>query len=155
MKQLTILLPLKWREEIRFPMHPKCFPKLYLQKVPFSLFQGFISIVFKSSAALLELRLTRGTLALLSLWKCRHSGLCWTRSETERSQSSPRYTGQKEVPFSQKARKCYPTPNDFSTSSALQLRAEYTETSHLGVSPFWEWREMGSGGRVGLFHFHH
>lgn len=26
---------------------------------------------------------------------------------------------------------------------------------YLGISLFWEWREMGSAGRIGLFHFNH
>lgn len=137
MKQLTILLPLKWKEEIRFPMHPKCFPKFYLQKVPFSL-----------SSRVLSLQSSKGVLLYQSLdspeklWPCCPYGnadtqvLGWTGSELERSQSSPQYTDQKKVPFSQKAKKCYPTPNYFSTSPALQLGAEYNSQS------FWSYRNQ-------------
>lgn len=80
--------------------------------------QHFISIVFKSSVALLEFRFTWETRALLSLWKCRHSSFCWTKSEIVVSTVL-------EGSLSQKAKKCYPAPGYFSMSPALQLGAEY------------------------------
>lgn len=149
MKQLTILLPLKWREEIRFPMHPKCFPKSYLPKVPCSLFQGFISVVFKSSAALLKFRLTWGTLALLSLRPLLDEE--WDREEPVASMVHGTQIRRKSLSLRKLGRAIQP----LITFPRPLPRAEYTETSHLGVSPLWDWREMDSGGRVRLFHFNH
>lgn len=120
MKQLTILLPLKWRKEIRFPMHPKCVPKFYLQKVPFSF-----------SPSILSLQSSRAVLLYQSSDSPEKLGPCCPYGNADTQvfvgprvrQSSPQY--QKEVSFSQKAKKSYPAPGYFSMSPALQLGAEY------------------------------
>lgn len=57
MKQVIILLPPKGRKDKKLPNVLQTLSKTLSSEILFSFFQGFFSLVFKTSVASLELRL--------------------------------------------------------------------------------------------------